>query len=260
MNFYWIYDFSNGQLAFLIIGCMIFLAITGIPLMRPLVPRFALKDGHNILIGTFMGSIGALYGITVGLTAVAAWDGYSSTNKSVTLEAATMASMYSHLEGIPEPQRATLLQGLRAYAETTIQTDWPAQQQGQIPQAGLTKLQAFYRTLIAFEPKGRDQDALNSALMEDTAHLFTLHQARMQRVIQGMPLEVWYVVLLGGLVIMGMSWLMLVERRLVHLLAGSALAFMLGLMIFFVAAMDNPLRGQFSVSADSLRTVLEKME
>ena len=64
--------------------------------------------------------------------------------------------------------------------------------------------------------------------------------------------------LVGAIINIALVWLF--DMKLIsHLFLGSLLAFYLGTMIFLIAAMDNPFRGEVSVSPEPFKMVLELM-
>lgn len=64
----------------------------------------------------------------------------------------------------------------------------------------------------------------------------------------------WYVVVIGAVINIGMLWLFDM-RLLSHLFLGGLLAFFLSMMILLIAALDNPFRGEFSVTFEALEDV-----
>ena len=56
-----------------------------------------------------------------------------------------------------------------------------------------------------------------------------------------------------------LTYLFWIENLKLHALAVGILACFIGLLIFLTAAMDNPFRGEFSVSSDVFQTILEKV-
>ena len=81
---------------------------------------------------------------------------------------------------------------------------------------------------------------------------------RLHSVTTGIPAVMWYVVLIGALINISIVW-MFEMRFLAHLLLGGMLVFFLGAMIFLIAAMDNPLRGEVSVSSEAFELVYKSM-
>ncbi len=56
-----------------------------------------------------------------------------------------------------------------------------------------------------------------------------------------------------------MTYLFWVENLTLHALLVAILATFIALLIFLTAAMDNPFRGEFSVSPEVFQTILEKV-
>lgn len=68
----------------------------------------------------------------------------------------------------------------------------------------------------------------------------------------------WAVVLIGGVLNIMLLYLFWIENRTLHLTLIGLYSGFIALLIFLTAAMDNPYRGEFSVSPDTFRDVLEK--
>ena len=96
--------------------------------------------------------------------------------------------------------------------------------------------------------------------IEGLYHLTEFRQIRLQKVTEGLPAAVWYVIFFGAMLNIVITWFFVTDRFRVHILMTSMYAALLGSLIFLVAAMDNPFRGEFSVGSDALEAVLAKMK
>jgi hypothetical protein len=72
----------------------------------------------------------------------------------------------------------------------------------------------------------------------------------------GLPAALWTVVLIGAVLNIVPTYLFWVENFQLQVLLIVMLATFIGLLIFLIAAMDNPFRGEFSVSPDAFKEVL----
>jgi hypothetical protein len=54
-------------------------------------------------------------------------------------------------------------------------------------------------------------------------------------------------------------WLFVVERKGLHDLLTAILASLLGLLVFLLAVMDFPFRGEFSVGPDAFELVFQQL-
>ena len=72
----------------------------------------------------------------------------------------------------------------------------------------------------------------------------------------GIPAVLWWVVAIGAVLNIALLWLLDMEIH-VHLILGGILSLFLGIVIFLIAAMDNPFRGQVSVGPDAFQLVYD---
>jgi hypothetical protein len=68
----------------------------------------------------------------------------------------------------------------------------------------------------------------------------------------------WYVVILGAFINIAMVWLFDM-KFITHLLLGGLLSAYLGTMIFLIAAMDHPFRGEVSVTPEPFEALYKHM-
>lgn len=258
MNLYWIYDIPNWMFAFICVSVTICFAVVGLFSMRRFIDKHAM-EGHNETLSAFMSGLGALYGITLGLIAVAVWESFDKIQDIVSTEASVIISVYNDVRRLPEPHRGTLVAQLKNYTRYTIDEAWPEQKQGKISKGGIERLQNFYRTLLTFEPSNTSQEILLDGAIKNTNQLMTLLESRIDRVKDGLPSAVWYVILFGAFINIAITWCFKADKFKIYLFAVVLYAGMLGALIFLIAAMDNPFRGEFSISAEAFETVLQNI-
>src|SRR5262249_12939213 len=68
----------------------------------------------------------------------------------------------------------------------------------------------------------------------------------------------WWVVAVGAAINIVLIWMQDMEVH-VHMILGAALACILGLVIFLIAELDNPFRGQVSIGPDAIARVYENV-
>jgi hypothetical protein len=82
---------------------------------------------------------------------------------------------------------------------------------------------------------------------------------RIARVTTKIPPIVWMVVFGGSVLNLSLMWLFVVEKKRLHDLLTAVLASLLGLLVFLLAVMDFPFRGEFSVGPDSFELVYQQL-
>jgi hypothetical protein len=117
---------------------------------------------------------------------------------------------------------------------------------------------AFEEKLLEFEPQTRSEEILHAEALRQFNTFLENRRMRLFAVQAGIPAVMWYVLLVGAFVNMAMVWLF--DMKLItHLLLGGLLASYLGTMIFLIAAMDNPFRGEVSVDPDAFESLYRQM-
>jgi hypothetical protein len=260
MTMYWIYDLPNWLMCLLIVSLFVGLALSGLFLTRPIVRRIVSSSGkHNDVVSCFLAAMGVFYGLALGLIAVATWENFTEADGVVSMEAAAVASLYRDLDGYPQPVRGRLEAMLRDYTRAVIESEWPAHRRGIALENGDVLLDQFENELMNFEPAKEREKIAHAEALQSLDAVLDQRRLRLQAVSTGLPAALWSVVLVGALLNGLFTYLFWIENIKLHALLVTLLAIFIALLIFFTAAMDNPFRGEFSVSSDALRTVLEKV-
>ena len=102
---YWIYDFpplwTVGLFAALFVGvCWL-----GVVLFRPFVRERLNSDARlNETLGDFLQYFGVMYGLLLGLLAVATYQNHTDVEKAVSSEAASLAALYRDVGPVGRPR------------------------------------------------------------------------------------------------------------------------------------------------------------
>ena len=81
-----------------------------------------------------------------------------------------------------------------------------------------------------------------------------VRRERLANVTTGIPPVLWWVVGLGAVLNIVLIWMLHMEIH-VHVILGGMLSLFLGIVIFLIAALDNPFRGEVSVGPDAFQLV-----
>jgi hypothetical protein len=257
--FLWLYDLPNWAFCSVIIAIVMTLGVAGLLLTQPFVSRWlGGNEMTNFSIGTIWGSaIGLFYGIAVGLIAVAVWQGYSDIQSRVSREAAGAGSLYRDASYFPEPTRSQIREGLREYTRFNIEKSWPAMRRGQIdPEGSRIWINGVTRPLLTFEARTVREQVLQAEALKLLNTLTDLHRQRLEMVEGGgLPASLWAVILCGAVVNLGVSWLLVFEKKALHILLVMAMSVLLGMMIYMIAVADRPFRGALGIGSDSYQLI-----
>ena len=256
---YVIYDIPSTQLALMIsIGFVLFYWV-GCIFIRPFLRMFLRgRSSMNDMVGYILSCFCAFFGLLLGLLTLAVYQNYCEVEKNVGREAIALTALYQDVKSYPEPLGQNLNWLLRDYTRYVIKYAWPLQRQGIIPDGGRVRVNAFHEKLISFDPTTKGEEILHAEALRQFNVFFEARRMRLHSVTTGIPQVLWYVVLVGALINIAIVW-MFDMKIVAHLLLGGLLVFFLGSMIFLIAAMDNPFRGEVSVSSEAFDLVYKTM-
>jgi len=93
--------------------------------LRPIFRMFVRsRGGSNDVVGNVLSSFGVLYGILVGLTAVAAYQNWSTVDVNVTKEAGAMLTLHQEFSTYPAPLGGELRDLLRNLGRFEVKEEW----------------------------------------------------------------------------------------------------------------------------------------
>jgi hypothetical protein len=260
-SIYWIYDIPTWLFAVLTVLAFVAVNGAGFLVTRGWVRKQVTDDphDHNEFVSYFFAGISAFYGITLGLVAVGAWQTFGEVEKAAAMEAAALGALYQDVSNYPDPMRAQLRNELKNYTRSVIDEAWPQQRRGLIPQNDTMLFTELQQLLLEFEPRTEGQKLLYGETLRQFNHMSELRQMRLRSVSSGIPSSLWAVILLGGLANLGITWLMVLRSDALQLTFTSLFAALAGLLIFLVAAMDNPYRGNVSIGPEDFELVYNQL-
>lgn len=207
------------------------------------------KEGHNASLSPFLTCVSLVYGALLGFTIVVAWEQFSSAEANVSSEASTVTTMYRQTVGMPAPEQARMRQLLRTYTQAVEGPEWRnAIRAGGGTESARDALNEMYRVL------GDKQSSVASSPISQKFldQLTTLASQRNQRILDAKPRIpglLWTGLLFGGVVLIALGGFMRLGSARGHLGLLSAVAVLLGLLLFVVYWLDHPFGNELGVTS-----------
>jgi cation transport regulator ChaB len=252
MSFYWIYDLPTWKFGLGTILLFILISAGGLSLTRTRIyNKFRISEGTNETVNGFFAGIGVIYGLLVGLVAVAAWDNYQSVDAIAGQESASIAALYRDISTLEQPAKGQLQGHLRDYLNFVINVAWPAHKHGERPRDGSRMLSRFHAVLAVYHPRNVEQQTLQAEALTAFNKLIEARRARLAAIDTGIPAVFWFAILGGTFATIFIAYFFHVSSRRLHLLLTGTFGGFVGCVVFLVAAVDNPFRGEVSISSEA---------
>ena len=254
----WVYQLPNWLLASAIMGGFTVLSLAGLAFTRPWIRRPRGEDS-TIIVG-FVSAVGVLYAVLLAMIAVATWNNYTQVDALVSQEANAVHAIFRDVEGYPPAARERLRTLLREYVKLVVHTEWPALQQGILEKRAGLVVDSIFHEILTHRPDTDGEKTVTSEVLERLNTFQILRRNRIQLGVSGVEPVLWLVVLFGGVMNLGLTYLFWMEDyRLQQVLTGG-LGLTIGLVIFVIVALDHPLWGEVSVSPAAFDAVADSMD
>ena len=234
-------------------------AVGGLVVVQRLIP-IERRLAHNDVAGFIYAVLGVAYAVLLGLMVVAVWQDWQEAHDSATQEANELAAVFWLAHGLPEPDGRHIQELARDYARVEVLKEWPLMQHGKSSPKASELLDEMRASVEALHPTTDTQTVLYDNLLGRLHELGDARRARLLQAEEGLPTILWVVLLVGGTITVGFTYLFGLQSTTVHVLMVAALALVIGLVLFTVAALDYPFRGDISIGPDAFEQTLDSFE
>ena len=132
--------------------------------------------------------------------------------------------------------------------------------QGKVSPKAWAILDEIRNDIQRMNPTTDTQQVLYEQGLQQVGDLADARRERLLAAEQGLPAILWVVLIVGGIEVVGFTYLFGLESTTVHVLMVAALTFIIALVLFTVAALDYPFKGDVHIGPDAFEQVLGRFE
>ncbi len=242
-----------------LVALFVVVAVGGLVLVQRLIPSVQ-RSQHNDVAGFIYSVLGVAYAVLLGLMVVAVWQSWEVAESTATDEANELAAIFWLAHGLPESEGRHIQELARSYANEVVEVEWQLMARGEDSPRAWALLDEMRGSIQALDPATKSQELLYDHELQRVHGLADARQERLLQANAGLPTILWAVLLIGGVIVVGFTYLFGLRSTLVHTLMVAALALTIALVLFTVGALDYPFRGDVRVRPDAFLSVLERFE
>jgi hypothetical protein len=238
-------------------------AVAGLELVQRLVPAEKRQE-HNDVAGFLYAVVGVVYAVLLALLVIAVWEHYQKANETVESEANGVAEVAWLAHRLPEPEHHELQEDARAYAQEVVEEEWPRMEQGlegvQSFPEGWDLIDDIRATLQEVEPSTAAEQELYAEGLDRIQRLGDARRMRIVAAEESLPGVLWAVLVFGGVVVVGFTYLFGMRNTWAHRLMVMSLTAVIALVLFTIGVMEHPFSGGASLEPDAFELILERFE
>ena len=252
-----LYDYPNWIMGIMIVGTCLTLALAGYFVFRKIF-HWEFSDTQIAASMGLVGIIATIVSLLLAFSAVSVWDAFNDADSSVTNEANDGSMLARDLASYGGPEAMKTRASLKEYLRIVVEEEWPLMQKGGVSANAWKQLDVIFKDADKIEPKTMREQVILQEIWQRINELTKNRRDRIHNSQAEVPQTLWTVVLLGTALTFLFTFVLPVTRFHVTLIAGLALA--MGLVFFFIVAMDHPFAGKESISHDAFDSTMYNMD
>jgi hypothetical protein len=229
------------EAAVVVLGTVV-LSVIGLLLVRRWVAVEVLER-HNEVAGFVYAVIGVIYAVLLAFTAVIVWEQFNKAEAAVENEANAVADLYHGAQSFKTEVQQEIEAALRDYVSVVVQKEWSAMARGLSSAEASTAYDRLWHTYRRFEPQSEQEKLWYAQALKGLDDLGDQRTFRLLSSRSKVPAIVWVVLIGGGIVTIGYSWLFGTSNASAQGLMTAALALTIALVMVSIMALEHPFSG-----------------
>jgi hypothetical protein len=246
----WVYSNPTWLWGSIVVATFVSAACAGLFVFDRLV-HVEVRRTHNELAGFTIAVISVTYAVLLAFIAIATWESFTNAELIVDREADYVGSIYRDTQGLPPDMGHAIRADMREYVRVVIDKEWPTQQLGKTPSQAWEPLRKVHTAIVTMQPATRGEAVIQAELLKTLNDLYRARASRLAAVTGHIPSVIWWIILIGGGITTGYTYLFGFHDFRMHLTMTAAVSASLALVIVLIIALDWPFRGAVSISPDA---------
>ncbi|MEU1345351.1 DUF4239 domain-containing protein [Streptomyces sp. NPDC090075] len=185
--------------------------------------------------------IGVIYAIVLGLAVAGVWEARSAAQDHVQAEAQALHEIYERVRVYPPDVRDRIRADVDAYAKQVVDKEWKVMaHKGRLTPQGAELLAKIREDVTDYEPKTDFQAQAYQPLVDQVAAVDQSRSARADSTGATMPNVVWFGLLTGAVVTIGMVFALQIRRTRRELILAGLFSATITFMLFLIWDFDEP--------------------
>ncbi|MFC5721486.1 hypothetical protein ACFP1Z_15040 [Streptomyces gamaensis] len=194
--------------------------------------------------------VGVVYAIVLGLAIAGVWEARNAAQDAVRAEAHALHEVAQRVQAFAPATRDRTRADVDAYARHVVRTEWPAMQRdGRLTERGGQLLERVRTDVTSYEPRNDHEGQSYQPLLDQVGAAAAAREARAQNADDTMPGVVWFGLIAGAAVAVGLIFLLQIRRSPRELLLAGLYSALIAFLLFLIWDFNSPLGHEVADSA-----------
>lgn len=194
--------------------------------------------------------IGVVYAIVLGLAIAGVWEGRNAAQDHVQSEAVALHEISQRVRVYPADVRDRIRNDVNAYVGQVVTAEWKAMSDhGKVTARGNALFQRVREDVTDYQPKNDFEAQAYQPLVDQVTAADQARAARSNSLGATMPGVVWFGLLTGAVVTIGMIFALQIRRTARELVLAGLFSALIAFLLFLIWDFDAPYSRGITASA-----------
>ncbi|MFC7818318.1 MULTISPECIES: DUF4239 domain-containing protein [unclassified Streptomyces] len=195
--------------------------------------------------------IGVVYAIVLGLAIAGVWEARSAAQDHVQAEAVALHEISERVRVYPPDVRDRIREDVNAYVGHVVTTEWKVMaDRGEVTERGTELLDRVRADVTDYEPRTDFEAQAYQPLVDQVTAADQARIARAESTGATMPGVVWFGLITGGVVTVGMVFALQIRRTARELVLAGLFSALIAFLLFLIWDFDAPFSRGVAASTD----------
>ncbi|MFD8275187.1 bestrophin-like domain [Streptomyces flaveolus] len=185
--------------------------------------------------------IGVVYAIVLGLAIAGVWEARSAAQDHVQAEAVALHEISERVRVYPPDVRDRIREDVNAYVGHVVTTEWKSMaDDGQVTERGTELLDKVRADVTDYEPRSDFEAQAYQPLVDQVTAADQARTSRAESTGATMPGVVWFGLIAGAVVTIGMVFALQIRRTTRELVLAGLFSALIAFLLFLIWDFDAP--------------------
>ncbi|MFC8343193.1 DUF4239 domain-containing protein [Streptomyces sp. NPDC057280] len=195
--------------------------------------------------------IGVVYAIVLGLAIAGVWEGRGAAEDHVQAEAVALHEVSERVRVYPADARDRIREDVNAYVGHVVNTEWKTMaDKGEVTERGAQLLEKLRQDVTDYEPANDFEAQAYQPLVDQVAAADAARTARTNAMGATMPGVVWFGLIAGAVITIGMVLALQIRRTPRELILAGLFSALIAFLLFLIWDFDAPYSRGITASAE----------
>ncbi|MFF3374794.1 hypothetical protein ACFYXF_17830 [Streptomyces sp. NPDC002680] len=200
--------------------------------------------------------IGVVYAIVLGLAIAGVWEARGVAQDDVSTEAHALHEISERVRVYPPDVRDRIRDDVNVYVGHVVKTEWKEMSDtGKVTERGDQLLDRIRADVTDYEPKTDFQAQAYQPLLDQVTIADQARTARADSTGPTMPGVVWFGLISGGLITVGMIFALQIRRTPREMILAGLFSTLIAFLLFLIWDFDAPYSRGITATADPFLTL-----